>query len=79
MPTIEEVISKLGHAKYFSKLDLTKDFHQIPIHVASMDKTTFFTPFVKLLYKRLPFSLLFVVVVVVVVFFKATKMVSGSW
>ncbi len=31
MPTIEEVIAKLGGAQYFSKNDLTKGFHQIPI------------------------------------------------
>ncbi len=57
MPTIEEVIAKLGGAQYFSKKDLTKGFHQIPIEKESMDKTTFITPFGKFRYLRLPFGL----------------------
>ncbi len=57
MPTIEEIVNKLGNAKFFSKLDLTKGFHQIPIHPDSMDKTSFVTPFGKFRYKRLPFGL----------------------
>ncbi len=58
MPTIEEIVNKLGYAKLFSKLDLTKGFHhQIPIHPDSMDKTSFVTPFGKFQYKRLPFGL----------------------
>ncbi len=31
MPTIEEIVNKSGYAKLFSKLDLTKGCHQIPI------------------------------------------------
>ncbi len=57
MPTIEGVVDKLGNAKYFSKLDLTKGFHQIPIDENSKDKTTFIMPFGKYRYNRLPFNL----------------------
>ncbi len=53
MPTIEEVIGKLGKARYFSKVDLTKGFHQIPISQESMDKTSFG----KFRYHQLPFGL----------------------
>ncbi len=54
MPTVEEVIAKLGGAQYFSKIDLTKGFHQIPIEKESI---TFITPFGKFRYLRLPFGL----------------------
>ncbi len=30
MPTCEEVIARLGPAKFLTKLDLAKGFHQIP-------------------------------------------------
>ncbi len=53
MPTIEEVIGKLGKARYFSKVDLTKGFHQIPISQESMDKTSFVASFGKFRYRQL--------------------------
>lgn len=31
MPKIDEVLNKLGKAKYISKLDLTKGYWQIPV------------------------------------------------
>ncbi len=57
MPTITEITDKLGNAKYFSKIDLTKGFYQIPLDINSRDKTTFISPMGKFRFTRLPFGL----------------------
>ena len=41
MPTVDYIIASLGDAQFFSKLDLLKGFHQVPIVPESRPYTTF--------------------------------------
>lgn len=49
--------AKIGKAKYFSKIDLNKGFHQIKLKEDCQKLTTFITPFGRYYYKRLPFGI----------------------
>lgn len=57
MPDLEEEISKMGGAKYFSTLDLYSAFHQIPMAEEDKDLTSFQTSNRKFRFKRMPFGL----------------------
>ena len=57
MPLIEELLDLLGEAKFISKVDLNKGFHQIPVSASDMSKTAFCTPWGKFEYKVMPFGL----------------------
>lgn len=41
---VEEMLEKVGQAKYISTLDLTKDYWQIPMAPEDCEKTAFRTP-----------------------------------
>ena len=45
LPNISDITNVLGGAKYFSKIDLTKGCHQVPIHPDDIPKTAICTPF----------------------------------
>jgi len=45
LPTLEDIAPKLAGARYFSKLDASSGFWQIPLHPDSAKLTTFVTPF----------------------------------
>lgn len=53
LPNITEILDQLGKCKYFSTLDLTSGFHQVPIHLGDAPKTASSTPFRHLQYKRM--------------------------
>ncbi len=57
MPICEEVIARLGPAKFLTKLDLAKGFHQIPMAPESRHLTAFSCKFGKYEYLRMPFGL----------------------
>ena len=57
MPTLEEVLPRLSTAKLFSTLDLKDGFYQIGLDKESSLKTTFWTPFGRYKYLRLPFGI----------------------
>ena len=57
MKTIEEVISDMPNAEYFSVLDAKAGFWQIPLNDDSMKYTTFNSPFGRYQFMRLPFGL----------------------
>ena len=57
MPFIEDILDTLATAKYMSKVDLTKGFHQIPVRVEDRAKTAFCTPWGKFQFSRMPFGL----------------------
>ena len=57
IPLIEELLDLLGDAKFISKVDLNKGFHQIPISPVDMSKTAFCTPWGKFEFKVMPFGL----------------------
>ena len=45
LPNISDITNVLGGAKIFSKIDLTKGYHQVPIHPDDIPKTAICTPF----------------------------------
>ena len=57
LPTPEEILSRIGEAKYFSKLDAKDGYWQVPLTKQSSYLTTFNTPKGRYRYLRLPFGL----------------------
>ena len=57
MPRIDDILEQLAEAVFLSKVDLTKGFHQIPIHADDREKTAFCTPWGKFSYLFMPFGL----------------------
>lgn len=57
IPKVEYTLAKVKGAKYFSKIDITKSFHQLVLDKESQLLTTFISPFGRFKYKRLPFGL----------------------
>ena len=57
LPTLEDIAPKLAGAQYFSKLDASSGFWQIPLHPDSAKLTTFITPMGRFCFKRLPFGI----------------------
>lgn len=57
MPRVDELIERLGHARYFSTLDLTKGYWQVPLTDRAKEKTAFATPDGLFQYVCLPFGL----------------------
>ena len=57
MPLIEEILDVLASAKFISKVDLNKGFHQIPVSSEDIAKTAFCTPWGKFEFKVMPFGL----------------------
>ena len=57
MPFIEDILDTLATAKFMSKLDLHKGFHQIPVNDDDKAKTAFCTPWGKFQFSRMPFGL----------------------
>ena len=45
MPRVDELLDRLGTARFFTTLDLTKGYWQIPLSPESKEKTAFSTPF----------------------------------
>lgn len=57
MPWVDDIIDCLGKAKFLSKLDLNKGFHQVTISEADIKKTAFCTEWGKFEYLFMPFGL----------------------
>ena len=57
MPRIDDVIEKVGKARYISTLDLARGYWQIPMSESSMEKTAFATPFGLYEFVVMPFGL----------------------
>ncbi|KAK0135266.1 hypothetical protein N1851_028900 [Merluccius polli] len=56
-PTMDDVIHELNGARFFSKLDLNKGYHQLELHPDSRYITTFTTHLGLRRYKRLSFGI----------------------
>ncbi len=57
MPRVDELLDRLGAAHFYSTLDLTKGYWQIPLLPLSKEKTAFTTPFGLHQFVTLPFGL----------------------
>jgi hypothetical protein len=57
LPNIQDILDKVGRARYFSALDCASGFHQIPIREEDKRKTAFSTPTGHFEYLRMPFGL----------------------
>ena len=57
MPRIDEMIDRLGQAKYITTLDLTKGYWQVPLTKKAQTKTAFVTPFGLYHFNVMPFGL----------------------
>ena len=57
VPNVQEFSSQLSGSKIFSRIDLVKAFHQIPVHPPDIPKTAIITPFGLFEYVRMPFGL----------------------
>ena len=57
IPTLEELLNKLAKAKFFTKLDLTKGYWQIPIYEAHKKYTAFQTHKGLMEFNYMPFGL----------------------
>ena len=44
MPRVDELLEKIGNARYITTLDLTKGYWQIPLTPRAKEKTAFATP-----------------------------------
>ena len=58
MPNIESLMGQVGDAKFFTKLDLTMGYWQIPISDHDKDKTAFITPQGLFQFTVLPFGMI---------------------
>ncbi len=57
MPRVDELLDRLGRARYISTLDLTKGYWQVPLSESAKPKTAFSTPSGHWQYRTLPFGL----------------------
>ena len=57
IPDQEELFTKLAHAKYFTKVDLSKGYWQVPMSESSKHLTAFLTPDGLFQFTMMPFGL----------------------
>ena len=57
MPTIEEILPRLQDTKVFSVLDVKEEFYHIKLDMESSLLTTFWTPFGRYRWLRMPFGI----------------------
>ena len=57
LPNIQDILDRLGRARYFSALDCASGYYQVPIATDDRSKTAFSTPTGHYEYLRMPFGL----------------------
>ena len=57
IPTLPDILDRVGQAAVLSKIDLTSGFHQIQVDAQSRDFTTFLSPRGKFKFVCMPFGL----------------------
>lgn len=57
MPRINDLVERLGKARYISTVDLCKGYWQVPLSLSAKEVTAFRTPFGLYHFKVMPFGL----------------------
>ena len=57
LPNMMDFSARMAGCKYFSKIDLRKGYHQIPMHAEDIPKTAIVTPFGLFEYTRMTFGM----------------------
>ena len=57
LPTVDDLLNKLSGAKFFSKLDASSGYWQIPVDEESSQLLTFNSPFGRYRFTRVPFGI----------------------
>ena len=57
IPNIQDFAANLAGSEIFSKVDLVRGYHQIPVRAEDIEKTAVITPFGLFEYTRMPFGL----------------------
>ena len=57
MTTAEDLFQRLGKSKYYSKIDLSKEYWQIPVAEKDIEKTAFIMPDGTYDFLRTPFGM----------------------
>ena len=57
LPHLHDFIDRLHGCLYFSRIDLIRGYHQIPVHPDDVPKTAIITPFGLFEFLRMPFGL----------------------
>ena len=57
LPKIQELIDRVGKAKYFTSLDLASGYWQVPMYEAHKQYTTFVCPYGQFYFNVMPFGL----------------------
>ena len=57
LPKVEDILSNLNRATYFTTLDLRAGYHHFPLEKHLITKTAFNSPFGKYEYVKVPFGL----------------------
>ena len=57
MTTTEDLFQRLGRSHYFTKIDLSKGYWQIPVEEEDIPKTAFVTPDASYEFVRMPFGM----------------------
>jgi len=57
LPRIDDLLDKLGKAKYLTKVDMSKGYYQLPVARDAIPLTGFVTPFGHFCWRYMPFGL----------------------
>ena len=58
IPNPQDLFAQLAQSKWYSKIDLTKGYWQLPLEEADKEKTAFLTPEGKFQFRYMPFGLM---------------------
>ena len=57
LPRVEDLLDRIGKAKYLTKLDMTRGYWQVPLDDVSVPVSAFVTPFGHFQWRYMPFGL----------------------